>query len=106
MKCGLFELRTPLSTGCGDVACSCKVMCVQRVSINIPSTGFVVYRTEMGACTAWGKPQIVAPPSEFPAKDLEDVVLREARLRPEYADLYPMLVAGAWHAAAVTAEKV
>ena len=33
-------------------------------------------------------------------------MLREARLRPEYAHLYPMLVPGAWVAAAVTAERV
>ena len=33
-------------------------------------------------------------------------MLREARLRPEYAHLYPMLVPGAWDAAALTADKV
>jgi len=33
-------------------------------------------------------------------------MLREARLRPEYAHLYPMLRAGAWDAAAVVADKV
>jgi hypothetical protein len=33
-------------------------------------------------------------------------MLREARLRPEYAHLYPMLKPGAWMSAAVTAEKV
>ena len=33
-------------------------------------------------------------------------MLREARLRPEYAHLYPMLRAGAWDAAAVIADKV
>jgi hypothetical protein len=33
-------------------------------------------------------------------------MLREARLRPEYAHLYPMLVAGAWDSAAATADKV
>jgi hypothetical protein len=33
-------------------------------------------------------------------------MLREARLRPEYAHLYPMLKPGAWDSAAVTAEKV
>jgi hypothetical protein len=33
-------------------------------------------------------------------------MVREARLRPEYAHLYPMLEPGAWAAAAVTAEKV
>ena len=33
-------------------------------------------------------------------------MLREARLRPEYAHLYPMLRAGAWEAAAVIADKV
>jgi hypothetical protein len=31
---------------------------------------------------------------------------REARLRPEYAHLYPMLEPGTWESAAVTAEKV
>jgi hypothetical protein len=31
---------------------------------------------------------------------------REARLRPEYAHLYPMLEAGEWDSAAVTADKV
>jgi hypothetical protein len=33
-------------------------------------------------------------------------MLREARLRPEYAHLYPMLVPGAWDSAAATADKV
>jgi hypothetical protein len=33
-------------------------------------------------------------------------MVREARLRPEYAHLYPMLVAGSWDAAAVVADKV
>ena len=33
-------------------------------------------------------------------------MVREARLRPEYAHLYPMLVPGAWLPAAVAAEKV
>ena len=33
-------------------------------------------------------------------------MLREARLRPEYAHLYPMLVPGEWEPAALTAEKV
>ncbi len=33
-------------------------------------------------------------------------MLREARLRPEYAHLYPMLPPGAWVPAAVAAEKV
>jgi hypothetical protein len=33
-------------------------------------------------------------------------MLREARLRPEYAHLYPMLEPGAWASAALTAEKV
>jgi hypothetical protein len=33
-------------------------------------------------------------------------MLREARLRPEYAHLYPMLEPGAWLSAAITAEKV
>jgi hypothetical protein len=33
-------------------------------------------------------------------------MLREARLRPEYAHLYPMLQPGAWHPAALIAEKV
>ena len=33
-------------------------------------------------------------------------MVREARLRPEYAHLYPMLVPGAWVSAALTAEKV
>jgi hypothetical protein len=33
-------------------------------------------------------------------------MLREARVRPEYAHLYPMLKPGAWDSAAVTAEKV
>jgi hypothetical protein len=33
-------------------------------------------------------------------------MLREARLRPEYAHLYPMLEPGAWAPAAETAEKV
>jgi hypothetical protein len=31
---------------------------------------------------------------------------REARLRPEYAHLYPMLKPGEWDSAAATAEKV
>ena len=31
---------------------------------------------------------------------------REARLRPEYAHLYPMLESGAWQPAAKAAEKV
>jgi hypothetical protein len=31
---------------------------------------------------------------------------REARLRPEYAQLYPMLEAGRWELASVAAEKV
>jgi hypothetical protein len=31
---------------------------------------------------------------------------REARLRPEYAHLYPMLEAGKWELAALAAEKV
>ena len=31
---------------------------------------------------------------------------REARLRPEYAHLYPMLKPDAWYSAALTAEKV
>jgi hypothetical protein len=31
---------------------------------------------------------------------------REARLRPEYAQLYPMLEPGKWESASVTAEKV
>jgi hypothetical protein len=33
-------------------------------------------------------------------------MLREARLRPEYAQLYPMLAPGAWEAAAAIAERV
>jgi hypothetical protein len=33
-------------------------------------------------------------------------MLREARLRPEYAHLYPMLEPGAWESAASVAEKV
>ncbi len=33
-------------------------------------------------------------------------MLREARLRPEYAHLYPMLRAGAWDPAAIVADKV
>ena len=33
-------------------------------------------------------------------------MLREARLRPEYAHLYPMLEPGVWVSAAGTAEKV
>jgi hypothetical protein len=33
-------------------------------------------------------------------------MLREARLRPEYAHLYPMLKPGAWESAAETADKV
>ena len=33
-------------------------------------------------------------------------MVREARLRPEYAHLYPMLEPGAWVSAAFTAEKV
>ena len=33
-------------------------------------------------------------------------MVREARLRPEYAHLYPMLEPGAWLPAAVAAEKV
>ena len=33
-------------------------------------------------------------------------MLREARLRPEYAHLYPMLVPGEWEPAALIAEKV
>jgi hypothetical protein len=33
-------------------------------------------------------------------------MLREARLRPEYAHLYPMLPVGTWESAAATAEKV
>ena len=33
-------------------------------------------------------------------------MLREARLRPEYAHLYPMLRAGAWDTAAVIADQV
>jgi hypothetical protein len=33
-------------------------------------------------------------------------MLREARVRPEYAHLYPMLEPGAWEPAAVTAAKV
>ena len=33
-------------------------------------------------------------------------MLREARLRPEYAHLYPMLKAGTWDSAALTAERV
>jgi hypothetical protein len=33
-------------------------------------------------------------------------MLREARLRPEYAHLYPMLEPGIWASAAATAEKV
>jgi len=33
-------------------------------------------------------------------------MVREARLRPEYAHLYPMLEPGAWTSAALTAEKV
>jgi hypothetical protein len=33
-------------------------------------------------------------------------MLREARLRPEYAHLYPMLEPGTWALAAVIAEKV
>jgi hypothetical protein len=33
-------------------------------------------------------------------------MLREARLRPEYAHLYPMLRVGAWEAAVVIADKV
>jgi hypothetical protein len=33
-------------------------------------------------------------------------MLREARLRPEYAHLYPMLVPDAWEPAAETAAKV
>lgn len=31
---------------------------------------------------------------------------REARLRPEYAHLYPMLEPGTWESAALTAERV
>jgi hypothetical protein len=31
---------------------------------------------------------------------------REARVRPEYAHLYPMLAPGVWEPAALTAEKV
>lgn len=31
---------------------------------------------------------------------------REARLRPEYAHLYPMLKPGEWESAAATADKV
>jgi hypothetical protein len=33
-------------------------------------------------------------------------MVREARVRPEHAHLYPMLVAGAWDSAAATADKV
>ncbi len=33
-------------------------------------------------------------------------MLREARLRPEFAHLYPMLEPGAWRPAAQIAEKV
>lgn len=33
-------------------------------------------------------------------------MLREARLRPEYAHLYPMLEPGIWEPATITAEKV
>jgi hypothetical protein len=33
-------------------------------------------------------------------------MLREARVRPEFAHLYPMLEPGAWAAAALVAEKV
>jgi hypothetical protein len=33
-------------------------------------------------------------------------MLREARLRPEYAHLYPMLEPGAWGLAAEVADKV
>jgi hypothetical protein len=33
-------------------------------------------------------------------------MLREARLRPEYAHFYPMLVPDAWEPAASTADKV
>ena len=33
-------------------------------------------------------------------------MVREARLRPEYAHLYPMLEPGAWASAALTAERV
>jgi hypothetical protein len=33
-------------------------------------------------------------------------MLREARVRPEYAHLYPMLQVGAWETAAVIADKV
>ena len=33
-------------------------------------------------------------------------MVREARLRPEYAHLYPMLQAGAWFPATEVAEKV
>ena len=33
-------------------------------------------------------------------------MLREARVRTEFAHLYPMLVAGAWAPAALVAEKV
>jgi hypothetical protein len=34
------------------------------------------------------------------------LMLREARLRPEYAHLYPMLEPGRWERASVVAEKV
>ena len=33
-------------------------------------------------------------------------MLREARVRPEYAHLYPMLQPGIWASAALVAEKV
>jgi len=45
-------------------------------------------------------------PSEISAVTSEAFMLREARVRPEFAHLYPMLEPGAWAAAALVAEKV
>jgi hypothetical protein len=42
----------------------------------------------------------------LPCQHPEDSMRREARLRPEYAHLYPMLEPSRWEPASVTAEKV
>jgi hypothetical protein len=48
----------------------------------------------------------LAFPSDFASHSRGCPMVREARLRPEFAHLYPMLVAGAWGPAAQIAEKV
>ena len=49
---------------------------------------------------------VPAFPSDLRGPISRNVMLREARVRAEFAHLYPMLEAGAWAPAAVIADRV